>query len=121
MIYSLVPQLEHVKKPWIAAKNMEKVVSKGGYLYINAPWVWDFHEFPGDYWRFSHQSLDVLFEGSAPVYTAWNTCPDCVLYEHDPYIDRQMIMRANGTLPNGIAVQRRGMALLMVNQIRKKI
>lgn len=112
--------LEHVKKPWLAAKNMEKIVSKGGYLYISVPWVWDFHEFPKDYWRFSHQSLDVLFEGSTPVYTAWNTYPDCVLYEHDPYIDRQMIMRASGTLDNGIQVQRRGMPLLMVNQIRQR-
>ena len=112
--------LEHVKKPWIAAKNMEKVVTKGGHLYISVPWVWDFHEFPRDYWRFSHQSLDILFEHSTPIYTAWNTYPDCIGYEHDPYIDRKMIMRASGTLASGMPYKRRGLPLLMLNQIRQK-
>ena len=112
--------LEHVKRPWIAAKNMEKVVSKGGHRYISAPWAWDFHEFPGDYWRFSHQAFDILFEGSTPIWTAWNTYPDCILYKHNPYIDRSMTMRMQGTLATGETVRRRGIPLLQLNQIRQK-
>ena len=111
--------LEHVRRPWIAAKNMEKTVSKGGYLYISVPWVWDFHEFPKDYWRFSHQSLDILFEASTPILTAWSTYPDCVLYPHDPYIDRKMPMKVTGTLNNGIKVERRGVPVLNLHQIRQ--
>jgi len=111
--------LEHVRRPWIAAKNMEKTVAHGGYLYISVPWVWDFHEFPGDYWRFSHQTLDVIFEGSDPVSTAWNTYPDCILYNHDPYIDREMMLRSIGTLPNGTQFNRRGVPLLQINQLRR--
>ena len=112
--------LEHVKRPWIAARNIEQVVSTGGYIYISVPWAWDFHEFPGDYWRFSHQALDVLFEKSIPLTTAWNTYPDCILYKHDPYIDRTMTMRSTGNLENGTEFNRRGVPLLLLNQIRQK-
>ena len=113
--------LEHVRRPWIAAKNMEKTVLKGGYLYISVPWVWDFHEFPKDYWRFSHQSLDILFEDSVPISTAMSTYPDCILYELNPYIDREITMKTSDILDNGIKTECRGVPLLMIHQIRQII
>jgi hypothetical protein len=53
--------LEHSKRPWLLAANIEAMLSKGGSLFVAAPWVWKFHGYPHDYWRFSHLTLPILF------------------------------------------------------------
>ena len=58
-----------------AAKQMERVLKPGGFLYVSVPWVWEFHAFPSDYWRFSLPALDVLFNGSSSVAAAWTHFP----------------------------------------------
>ena len=45
--------MEHVAKPWIAAKNIEKVMKLSGKLFWITPWVWKIHGYPDDYWRFT--------------------------------------------------------------------
>lgn len=55
--------LEHVKKPWFAAKNMQKLLAQDGKIFITVPWVQAYHDFPADYWRFSFSGLDELFDG----------------------------------------------------------
>lgn len=54
--------LEHVSKPWIAAKNIESFLRKSGILYISVPWVWRYHPYPDDYYRFSASGIRALFE-----------------------------------------------------------
>lgn len=53
--------LEHVERPWVFAENLSKLIRPGGRLYIAAPWVWRFHPYPDDYWRFSWRGVQVLF------------------------------------------------------------
>ncbi len=53
--------LEHVKRPWIAAANIERMVRSGGVAYIAVPWVWRYHPYPDDYWRFSFSGIRELF------------------------------------------------------------
>jgi SAM-dependent methyltransferase len=53
--------LEHVRKPWVAASNIQRLLKPGGHCYIAAPWVQAFHGFPSDYWRFSFPALLELF------------------------------------------------------------
>jgi SAM-dependent methyltransferase len=54
--------LEHVRKPWLAARNIQRLLRPGGYCYIAAPWVQAFHGFPSDFWRFSFPALLELFD-----------------------------------------------------------
>lgn len=54
--------LEHVNRPWIFASNVSKVVEKGGYLFLSVPFIWEFHGYPSDYWRFTHEGVKVLFD-----------------------------------------------------------
>jgi len=54
--------LEHVRQPWIAARNIEKLLAAGGLLFIQVPWVQAYHPFPEDYWRFSFSGIQSLFE-----------------------------------------------------------
>lgn len=54
--------LEHVRKPWLAARNMQRLLRPGGHCYIGVPWVQAFHGFPSDFWRFSFPALLELFD-----------------------------------------------------------
>lgn len=53
--------LEHVKDPFLAARNVASLIKPGGHLYYLGPWVWGFHAYPDDYWRFSFSGLKLLF------------------------------------------------------------
>jgi SAM-dependent methyltransferase len=53
--------LEHVRKPWVAARNIQALLEPGGHCYVAVPWVQAFHGFPSDYWRFSFPALLELF------------------------------------------------------------
>lgn len=55
--------LEHVKRPWIAAQSIERMVRPGGFVYVAVPWVWRYHPYPDDYWRFSFSGIRELFAG----------------------------------------------------------
>lgn len=55
--------LEHVRQPWIAARNIERLLAPGGLLFVQVPWVQAYHPFPEDYWRFSFSGIKALFEG----------------------------------------------------------
>lgn len=55
--------LEHVRQPWIAARNIERLLAPGGQLFVQVPWVQAYHPFPEDYWRFSFSGIKALFEG----------------------------------------------------------
>jgi hypothetical protein len=55
--------LEHVKKPWLFAPVVSDLVKLGGHLYISVPWVWPYHAFPDDYYRYSFRGIQELFDG----------------------------------------------------------
>jgi len=55
--------MEHVRKPWLFAENISQLTREGGQLYISVPWVWRYHPYPDDYFRFSWCGVMELFPG----------------------------------------------------------
>jgi SAM-dependent methyltransferase len=53
--------MEHVRKPWVFADNLTKLTREGGQIYISVPWVWRYHAYPDDYFRFSYRGIMELF------------------------------------------------------------
>lgn len=53
--------LEHSRRPWLLAANVERLLEPGGTLYLSVPWVWRLHFYPGDYWRISVEGIRALF------------------------------------------------------------
>lgn len=90
--------LEHVDVPWVFARALTTEIKIGGKLYMSVPWVWRFHAYPDDYWRFSWRGIEKLF----PYFT----------WEHAMF---------STTVPNEIFDAKEGNdnALAMVIQGRK--
>lgn len=55
--------LEHTRRPWRVAEHIAALVAPGGRLYVSVPWVWRYHPYPDDYWRFSPSAVRELFPG----------------------------------------------------------
>lgn len=53
--------MEHVPQPWKMAENITRVMAPGGQLYLSVPWVWRYHPYPDDYFRFSFRAVPSLF------------------------------------------------------------
>jgi len=58
--------LEHVKNPFVVAKQLKSVIADGGYLFVSVPLFYPVHKSPdegfSDYWRFTDDGLRELFE-----------------------------------------------------------
>ncbi|HWQ13411.1 MAG TPA: class I SAM-dependent methyltransferase [Roseiflexaceae bacterium] len=54
--------LEHVPNPFLAAAELCRILKPGGRLLLTVPAAFPYHPAPGDYWRFSRDSLRLLFE-----------------------------------------------------------
>jgi hypothetical protein len=55
--------LEHCRRPWLMAANIERMLIPGGTLFVTVPFIWRVHGYPDDYWRFTISGVKVLFPG----------------------------------------------------------
>lgn len=53
--------LEHARRPWLVAANIEGLLEPGGTLDLAVPFVWSLHSYPGDFWRFTVAAVRSLF------------------------------------------------------------
>jgi SAM-dependent methyltransferase len=53
--------LEHCQQPFKMAENLCRLLKPGGNICISAPFAWEFHGYPSDYWRFTHEGVKKLF------------------------------------------------------------
>lgn len=53
--------LEHSRRPWLLAANIERLLEPGGTLHVQAPFVWRVHAYPADLWRFTIDGVRALF------------------------------------------------------------
>ncbi|WP_372786475.1 class I SAM-dependent methyltransferase [Phenylobacterium sp.] len=108
--------LEHVEKPWKMAENITRLMAKGGTLFISVPWVWRYHAYPDDYFRFSFRGVVSLFpdlEWATPHYSTTVEGEFVEITEDNKQADNAMAVTA--TTPKG--AQRKYLPYLMVNMI----
>lgn len=72
--------LEHDNKFWLTIEAINKVIKKGGYLFLSVP---GFnvrpHDYPSDYWRMNEKAVrEVLMEGyevlNLEKHNTWAIC-----------------------------------------------
>ncbi|MET0369869.1 MAG: methyltransferase domain-containing protein [Sphingobium sp.] len=60
---------EHVDRPWDAAAECIRVAKPGGLIVCRTLFAYRYHPEPNDYWRFSAQGLEHLFQRVGGVDT----------------------------------------------------
>jgi SAM-dependent methyltransferase len=53
--------LEHIPDVFSACKNISTLLNPGGALFISVPFVFRYHGYPGDLWRFTPEAVTYLF------------------------------------------------------------
>jgi SAM-dependent methyltransferase len=56
--------LEHVPEPQRVLDEAARLLRPGKTIYISVPFVWELHELPHDYWRFTPASLGHLLRAA---------------------------------------------------------
>ncbi|MBI2821205.1 MAG: class I SAM-dependent methyltransferase [Acidobacteria bacterium] len=81
--------IEHVADPAAVCAELKRLVSARGYLLLSSPFVWEVHNFPADYWRFSEQGLRLLFADMDLVYLEPSTSSaQCLAQTFNLFINR---------------------------------
>jgi SAM-dependent methyltransferase len=71
--------IEHVQKPAALVSEMRRVVRPGGHVQMMIPFVFPFHEYPGDYQRYTQSGIEVLTAGLDTVDLSVLTGPTSAL------------------------------------------
>jgi hypothetical protein len=53
--------LEHSRRPWLMAANLERMLTPGGTIHVEVPFNWWPHAYPDDYFRMSISAVRSLF------------------------------------------------------------
>lgn len=53
--------LEHSRRPWLLAANLERLMEPGATIFVSVPFIWRFHGYPNDYFRLTPEALPILF------------------------------------------------------------
>lgn len=69
--------LEHVRQPWIVAEELGKITRLDGLLFLSTHYVFPFHGYPTDYFRFSREAIAELFclKAGWQIIDSEYTCP----------------------------------------------
>jgi len=59
--------LEHVKTPHLAINEIYRVLREGGKLILTAPFLFEMHDRPHDYYRFTKHGLEYLLSDFSQV------------------------------------------------------
>jgi SAM-dependent methyltransferase len=59
--------LEHVKNPWVHAKEMLRVLKPGGILYADVPFLQPYHGYPYHFYNMTTAGVRNLFEGDIDI------------------------------------------------------
>jgi SAM-dependent methyltransferase len=60
---------EHLRRPWVAAANLMRMLRPGGVCITIAPFSLRYHESPEDHFRYTHVGLSSLFEATGQAET----------------------------------------------------
>ena len=52
---------EHLERPWIAAREVARVLAPGGFFFVSTHQTFPLHGFPQDFFRFSKEALALIF------------------------------------------------------------
>lgn len=110
--------MEHSPRPWKLAEVMTSLLAPGGTIYVSVPWVWRYHPYPDDYFRFSHKGVISMFPDLAFRELVYSTT---VPGEFKPITDeRSGADDQMATYAYTLKGKRKSLPYLMVNMLGTK-
>jgi SAM-dependent methyltransferase len=67
-----VSTFEHVPHFWRGFEQLHRVLRADGVLVVACPFYFHIHNYPGDYWRFTPQALDLLLTEYPQRILGWH-------------------------------------------------
>jgi SAM-dependent methyltransferase len=110
--------LEHVARPWKMAENLTRLLRPGGTLYMSVPWIWRYHQYPDDYFRYSFRGIMALFpelSWSKIHYSTTKHGEFLIVKESCPFLDNAYVLTEKKH-----KAPRKYMACLMLNMLGTK-
>ncbi len=95
---------EHLQRPWIAAREVARVLAPGGKFFVVTHQTFPIHGYPSDYFRFSREALRLLFEDAGLVVDACDYKHRCLIVPMPPVLAPEQIDIWNKTYPSYILV-----------------
>jgi len=59
--------LEHTSNPFIVATNIINSLKPGAMLFVTVPFIWEYHAFPQDFFRFTCEGVEELFKSMKKI------------------------------------------------------
>jgi SAM-dependent methyltransferase len=94
--FAIVTQVyEHVPHFWNAMPNLKRIMAPGGVVAFSVPFCYQFHPYPGDFYRYSPMALIHMFESSGfavcqIVSSGWRSVQMHALGLELPDIDQKL-------------------------------
>jgi len=63
---------EHLNRPWKAADEIKRLLKPGGIVFVTTIFAWRYHPSPIDYYRYSPDALEFLFDGLDTLEKGWD-------------------------------------------------
>jgi SAM-dependent methyltransferase len=109
--------LEHIAEPSRVLSELHRILAAGGTLYLTAPLVWELHELPHDYYRYTSEGLRHLLESAGFRSVEVEARNDC-------FTTLAQLMRniqwAMGSAPDGLD-ERRAAAGRLLSELADEV
>lgn len=99
---------EHLERPWIAAREVERVLAPGAVFLAVTHQCYPIHGHPSDFFRFSTEALRLIFEDAGLVVEAVEYSDQCMIVLPEHLLPYQMIESWNREFPSYAMVRATG-------------
>lgn len=108
--------LEHVPDPAKVVAELHRIVRPGGRVFVTAPLVWELHELPYDYYRYTSEGLRHLLESAGFSSVSIEPRTDCFTSLAQLMLN---VRHAMGRAPDGLDDRREAVADLLTELAEK--